>query len=118
GNNNSAKGSINARGWGTGQSQIGAIDPRIGISEFRATLWKQHDVLDLGVVPGGTESLGIYINDSGQVVGFSDNGIPDPFSFPFFFTGTQIHTYVWEIGTMRDIGTLGGPDAIPSASCG
>jgi uncharacterized membrane protein len=82
GNNNSAGGSINARGWVTGQSQIGAIDPSIGIPEFRATLWKQHDVLDLGVLPGGTESLGIYINDSGQVVGFSDNGIPDPFSFP------------------------------------
>jgi probable HAF family extracellular repeat protein len=117
GNNNSAGGSINARGWVTGQSQIGAIDPSIGIPEFRATLWKQHDVLDLGVLPGGTESLGIYVNDSGQVVGFSDNGIPDPFSFPFFFTGTQIHTFVWENGSMRDIGTLGGPDAIPSASC-
>jgi probable HAF family extracellular repeat protein len=117
-NNNTAGGSINARGWVTGQSQIEAIDPAIRIPEFRATLWRRHEVLDLGVLPGGTESLGIYVNDSGQVVGFSDNGVPDPFSFPFFFTGTQIHTFIWEHDAMRDIGTLGGPDAIPSASCG
>lgn len=118
GNNNSAGGSINSRGWITGQSQIEALDPAIGIPEFRAALWMQDEALDLGVLPGGTESLGIYVNDSGQVVGFSDNGVPDPFSFPLFFTGTQIRTFIWEHGAMRDIGTLGGPDAIPSASCG
>jgi len=117
GKNNSAGGSINARGWVTGQSQIGIIDPSLDIPEFRAALWRQHDVIDLGVLPGGTESLGIHVNDSGQVIGFSDNGVPDPFSFPFFFTGTQIHTFVWENGAMSDIGTLGGPDAVPGASC-
>ncbi len=119
GNNNSAAGSINARGWMVGQSQSATIDPLLGIPEFHAVLWKQdHQITDLGTLPGGTESLGIYVNDSGQVIGFSDNGVPDPFSFPFFFTGTQLHTFVWENGVMRDIGTLGGPDAFPAASCG
>ncbi len=117
-NNNSAAGSINARGWATGQSQSSVIDPNLGIPEFHAVLWKKRrTITDLGTLPGGTESLGIYINDTGQVVGFSDNGVPDPFSFPFFFTGTQIHTFIWQDGVMRDIGTLGGPDAVPGASC-
>jgi len=118
-NNNSAAGSINSRGWATGQSQSATIDPALAIPEFHAVLWKQdRPIMDLGMLPGGTESLGIYVNDSGQVIGFSDNGIADPFSSLFFFTGTQIHTFVWDNGTMRDIGTLGGPDAIPGASCG
>jgi probable HAF family extracellular repeat protein len=117
GMNSSAAGSINERGWSAGQSQISMIDPVLGIPEIRAVVWKQGGIVNLGTLPGGTESLGIYINNSGQVIGFSDNGIPDPFSFPFFFTGTQIHTFFWENGVMRDIGTLGGPDAVPGASC-
>jgi uncharacterized membrane protein len=69
-NNDSAAGSINARGWITGQSQSAIIDPVLGIPEFRAVLWKQNHITDLGTL-GGTESLGIYVNDSGQVIGFS-----------------------------------------------
>lgn len=117
GNNNSAAGSINSHGWVTGQSQSSTIDPSLGIPEFRAVLWRRHQITDLGTLPGGTEALGIFVNDSDQVVGFSDNGIPDPYSFPFFFTGTQIHTFLWKNGEMQDIGTLGGPDAVPGASC-
>jgi probable HAF family extracellular repeat protein len=118
GMNSSASGSINAHGWSAGQSQISMIDPVLGIPEFRAVAWKHDGIVNLGTLPGGTESLGIYINDSGQVIGFSDNGVPDPFSSNFFFTGTQIHTFLWENGMMRDIGTLGGPDAVPGSSCG
>jgi probable HAF family extracellular repeat protein len=118
GMNSSAAGSINARGWSAGQSQISMIDPVLGIPEFRAVVWKQDGIMNLGTLPGGTESLGIYLNDSGQVIGFSDNGVADPFSSNFFFTGTQIHTFLWENGVMRDIGTLGGPDAVPGSSCG
>jgi probable HAF family extracellular repeat protein len=117
GTNNSAAASINSRGWSTGQSQSSMIDPGIAIPEFRAVLWKLDGIVNLGTLPGGTESLGIYVNDSGQVVGISDNGVPDPFSSVFFFTGTQIHTFIWEDGVMRDIGTLGGPDAAPGSSC-
>jgi probable HAF family extracellular repeat protein len=116
GMNSSAAGSINSRGWATGQSQISVIDPAVGIPEFRAVLWKHDQVIDLGTL-GGTESLGVYVNDAGQVVGFSANGVPDPFSFLFFFGATQIHTFFWENGVMRDIGTLGGPDAAPGSSC-
>src|SRR5216683_5678245 len=39
-NNNSAAGSINSRGWATGQSQNSTLDPVLGFPEFRAVLWK------------------------------------------------------------------------------
>jgi probable HAF family extracellular repeat protein len=118
GNNNSAAGSINSHGWVTGQSQSSTIDPNLGIPEFRAVLWRENQITDLGTLPGGTEALGIYVNDGDQVVGFSDNGMPDPFSSVFFLTGTQIHTFLWKNDAMQDIGTLGGPDAGPGANCG
>jgi probable HAF family extracellular repeat protein len=118
GNNNSAAGSINSHGWITGQSQRSVIDPNVGIPEFRAVLWRDNQITDLGTLPGGTESLGIFTNDDDQVVGFSDNGIPDAFSLFPPFAATQIHTFLWQKGTMQDIGTLGGPDAVPGIDCG
>ncbi len=115
GMNSSAAGSINARGWVTGQSQNGLIDPNLGFPEFRAVLWKQGHILDLGTLGGHTFVIGIYVNDSGQVVGISDNGVADPFSV--FGIGVQLRTFLWEDGVIQDIGTLGGPDALPGASC-
>ena len=114
GNNDSAAGSINSRGWITGQSTSSVIDPIQGIPQSRAVLWKHGEIIDLGT-PGGLAALGIYVNDSGQVVGLFDNSTPDPFSL--FGIGVQIRTFVWEDGVTRDIGTLGGPDAIPGSSC-
>jgi probable HAF family extracellular repeat protein len=114
GNNNSAAGSINARGWIVGQSGNGLFDPLLGVPEGRAVLWKNGRIMDLGTL-GGNQALGIYVNDSGQVIGISDNAVPDPFSL--FGIGVQLRTFLWEDGVIQDIGTLGGPDALPGASC-
>jgi probable HAF family extracellular repeat protein len=103
---NSAALSINAEGWSAGQAQIPAP---------HAVLWKHHSIIDLGTLEGGIGSLGIYLNDAGQVVGVADNGEPDPFSL--LETGDEIRTFLWENGTMQDIGTLGGPDAAAGAAC-
>src|SRR5207245_2189368 len=84
----SAAGSINARGWSTGQSQNGLFDPAFGFPQLRAVLWKGQQLLDLGTLTGGSESLGISVNNAGQVVGISDNGVPDPFSL--FGIGVQM----------------------------
>jgi len=110
----SATGSINERGWIVGQSQNGIIDPLINLPETRAVLWTSQGITDLGTF-GGNESLGVYINNRGQVIGIAANAIPDPYSL--FGWGTQLRTFLWENGTKRDVGTLGGPDAIPSAGC-
>ena len=76
----SSAASLNDRGWSIGASQTGIIDPLIGFPQFHATLWIGRRIIDLGVVPGGSESLGISINNAGQAVGISDNGVADPFS--------------------------------------
>ena len=67
-------------------------------------------MIDLGTL-GGYESLGIYVNNGGQVIGFATiNGTPDPYSF----LGAPTHTFIWQNGAMLDLGTLGGPDSFPS----
>lgn len=113
-NNNSAAGSINSRGWATGQSQVSTIDPVLGFPEFRGVLWKGGQMVDLGTLDSGTESLGIYLNDAGQVIGFSTVSTePDPVGF----FGFPTHTFIWQDGQKLDIGTLGGDDTFPGASC-
>ena len=107
--------SINDRGWSLGASQTGIIDPLIGLPQNRAVLWIGRQMVDLGTLPGGSESFGISVNNAGQAVGVSDNGIPDPFSI--FNLGVQTRTFVWERGELQDIGTLGGPDAVPGPGC-
>ena len=76
-------------------------------------LWKNGQIIDLGTLDSGTESLGVFVNDAGQVIGFSAiNSEPDPVGFFF-----QTHTFIWQNGRKLDIGTLGGADALPGASC-
>jgi probable HAF family extracellular repeat protein len=101
GTNSSAAGSINARGWSTGQSETGLLDPHrpFGLQQqLRAVLWKHGEVIDLGTL-GGIEAIGIDLNNRGQVVGFSTNTTG---------FGTQIRSFIWENGVIRDLGTLGG----------
>jgi probable HAF family extracellular repeat protein len=104
--------SLNDRGWSIGASQTGILDPA-GFPQLHATLWIGRRIVDLGVVPGGSDSVGTTINNAGQAVGLSNNGVADPFS-PF---GVQLRTFLWERGELRDIGTLGGPDALPGPGC-
>jgi probable HAF family extracellular repeat protein len=107
--------SINDLGWGIGAAETGIIDSAAGLPQNVAVLWKDHKMLSLGTLPGGSESLGISINNAGQAIGISNNGIPDPYApIPL---GSQNRTFLWEHGRMTDIGTLGGPDALPGSAC-
>jgi probable HAF family extracellular repeat protein len=101
---------INEWGDAAGNSEIDQIDPVLGVFQIRATLWKNRRIIDLGVLEGGTESAAHGINNRRQVVGFSVNDTPDPYSFWGFFGG-QTRAFLWEKGVMSDLGTLGGPDA-------
>ena len=99
----------NNRGEAVGLSENGIIDPLLGAPEGRATLWKKHSgIVDLGTL-GGNEGLAAAINERSQIVGAAANDIPDPFSI--FGWGTQTRAFLWQKGTMLDLGTLGGPDA-------
>ncbi len=107
---------INDLGEIVGQSSSLIVDPLLGTDEIRAVIWENGKIRDLGTF-GGNEASASSINNRGQVAGFALNDIPDPFSiFGSFFNGssnsTQTRAFLWENGKMKDLGTLGGPDAI------
>ena len=110
GNNSSAVFEVNGNGTGVGMSETATTDPYTGYPSDNAVMFRNGRVINLGTLPGGYESQANDINDRGQVSGFASNGTPDPYSF--FDWGTQARSFVWQNGVMRDIGTLGGPDAV------
>jgi probable HAF family extracellular repeat protein len=105
--NNSQAQAINVHGLIVGQSQNGLIDPYLGIPATDGVAWANGEIFDLGTL-GGYQSSPLDVNDAGQVAGASTNSIPDQYSF---LSGTQTRAFLFENGSMRDLGTLGGPDA-------
>jgi probable HAF family extracellular repeat protein len=100
---------INNAGVVAGISENGEIDPLLGFPEGIAVVWKNGKIISLGTLDGGYESVANAVNDGGQVVGPALNTVPDPYSM--LGLGTQTRAFLWENGVMRDLGTLGGPDA-------
>src|SRR5215467_10490090 len=107
--------SINNQGLIAGDSENDIIDPILGSYESRAVIWEHGQIHDLGTF-GGNIGLATGVNDRGQVVGLTSTSTPDPFSILYFqlggvTTGTQTQAFLWQNGHMRNLGTLGGPDA-------
>jgi probable HAF family extracellular repeat protein len=103
---------INDRGWIAGFSYIGGLDPLTASPASHAVLWRNGEILDLGTL-GEDFGAANALNNSGQVVGFSLNAIPDPVSI--LGLPTEVRAFLWQNGVMQDLGTLGGLDAIASA---
>jgi probable HAF family extracellular repeat protein len=110
GQNTSAIFELNSSGVGVGSSEDGLTDPFTDTPASVAVMFLHGRVIDLGPLPGGYESNAQDIDEGGQVAGFSSNGTVDPYSMLGWVTQTR--TFVWRDGVMRDIGTLGGPDAV------
>ena len=74
------------------------INPVTGTPTIDPFLWdKEQGMIDLGTL-GGTSGCAIYLNNRGQVVGYSN--IAGDLTF---------HPFLWERGEgMKDLGTLGG----------
>lgn len=97
-----------------GGSENGTLDPNSGLPAQNAVVWRHAQITNLGTLKGGHESSAGAINSRGQVAGFSDNDVPDPFSLlGFLGLLTQTRAFLWANGVMQDLGTLGGPDANP-----
>ena len=73
---------ISGNGLIAGFSQNSVFDPRLGTLAVNAVLWKDGEIVNLGTLEGGSESVAQAVNNRGQVVGFALNTIPDPFSVP------------------------------------
>jgi len=112
-----------SNGYIGGVSENGRIDPLLGVPELRAILWTNDGrMINLGTLKGGHESFVPAVNSHGQVVGWSLNTVPDPFSYQpcvIYATcepnSTQTRGFFWDQGVKQDLGTLGGPDTLPEA---
>ena len=78
--------------------------------QYRAVLWGENGIVDLGTLDGGYYSVANAVNNHGQVVGLFTNTIPDANSM-FFNIGYQTRAFIWKDGIMQDLGTLGGTNA-------
>ncbi len=105
---NSSAVSINEKGVVAGISEDGETDPFLGFPAGIAVLWKDGNIVNLGTLEGGYESIANAVNNLDQVTGPALNTVPDPYSF---LGTTQTRGFFWANGVMADIGTLGGPDA-------
>jgi probable HAF family extracellular repeat protein len=107
GNNGFATGSSN-RGEVVGWAENTVHDPtcvgRHQVLQFRGVIWgpKPGEIRQLPPLQGDTVTAATAINDTGQVVGIS--GICDQAVGRF----SAIHAVLWEHGSVRDIGNLGG----------
>jgi probable HAF family extracellular repeat protein len=115
----SAPMAISANGLIAGYSENGKIDPLLETAEIRAVLWQNGAITNLGTLSeGGYESAALAVNNAGQVVGAAMNTIPDasPLAlysvYPIPIQTTQTRAFLWDGAVMRDLGTLGGTDAV------
>jgi len=103
---------ISANGLMAGVSDNGQQDPQNpALPQFRAVLWQQGEITDLGTLPeGGYESFALAVNSRGEIAGQAYNTIPDPNSMQGY--GYQSRAFYWKGGAIQDLGTLGtGTDA-------
>ena len=107
--------SVNNRGEAVGVALNTIPDPYAwffsipGATQSHAFRWtKSRGMQDLGTL-GGADSTAAWINDRGQIYGYSSTD----------YTVNQVtglpttHPFLWENGTMTDLGTLGGTLAGP-----
>jgi probable HAF family extracellular repeat protein len=112
GGTNSRGNSINNRGWVAGYSNLAGNQSR------RAALWQDSSILDLGTLGGPNSSVTWNVkNNRGIIVGIAQTATPDPlgeaWSSAAFYPGANSTGFinlgfVWEMGEMRGLPTLGG----------
>jgi hypothetical protein len=78
-------------------------NPFFGPAEFtqHAFRWRKEKLKDLGTLPGGYNSTAGAVNESGTIVGLSENGVIDPLTgYP------QAFGVLWSHGRIHNRGAL------------
>src|SRR5580704_16751897 len=109
--------SVNHQGTVAGGADTGLSDPyapNCFVSDchiVHAFKWKNGFLTDLGALPDGYSSAAYWINETGLIIGGSENGFVDP------LTGLpeQVAVLWQKDGVIIDLGTLGGNFSFPNA---
>ena len=114
-NCSNAQGTNDAGEIVVGDSENGIVDPVLGFDEMHGFIFRNGHRVDLGTL-GGNVSYGRVHQQS-----WTGDWLCDEWRsrsllhlYDFLFgspNGTQTRAFLWQNGTMRDLGTLGGPDA-------
>jgi probable HAF family extracellular repeat protein len=90
-----------------GESFCPGLGPNL---QCLAAVWKSGTLTALPTLPGGNNAKNFWLNNQGQVAGFSENGIMDPTCAPF--TPSQVLRFeavIWAPdGTIRELSPLAG----------
>jgi probable HAF family extracellular repeat protein len=114
---NSEAGGPNARGEAAILSETGKMDPHgedfCGFGTHRqclAAVWRDGTLTPLPTLPGGHNAQAYGINNLGQVIGFSENGVEDASCATLMpFQVFRYRAVVWEPdGTVRKLRRLPG----------
>lgn len=100
---------------GFGGSGLNDAGQLVGVSGdpvySRATIYDNGIMTDLGVLPGHGASVGIAINNKGQVTGNSYPVHTDGFRVVY----GQPHAFIYNNGAMMDLGTLGSSRSVATS---
>jgi probable HAF family extracellular repeat protein len=95
--------------WSLSAGFATRTDSVTGASIDNAVIWTPDGrILDL-VGKSNTESHAVWVNDLGEVSGWLAGTTADPCSFGTSLAQTE--AFIWQFGTLRRLGSLGGTDS-------